>query len=332
MPRLAALFLLALLWPLSGAAETFKIATIAPDGTTWMRAMRAGAEEITQRTAGRVGFRFYPGGVMGNDTSVLRKIRIGQLQGGALTAGGVAEIDPDAQIYSLPFAFRSYDEVDYVREHMDAQLLAGLEAKGFVSFGLSEGGFAYLMSNKPLRSTADLEGQKVWVPEGDPVARTAFETIGVSPIPLPLTDVLTGLQTGLVDTVATTPVGAVALQWHTRVKYLTELPLIYVYGTLVVDQKRFKRLSTADQKVVREVMGQAFAKLNAESRQDNAQAISGLRQQGLEFVQASDDDGRWRALMEQVADRLAADGVYSRGILDTLRRHLQNYRKAHGGS
>ena len=250
-------------------AQTFKIDTIFPVGTSWMNRVREAASEIAQRTEGRVKFRFYPGGVMGNDATVLRKIRIGQLHGGALTGGGVAEIYSDAQIYNIPFAFNSYEEVDYVRKRMDSQILEGLKKKGFISFGLSGGGFAYLMSSNPLTSIEDLRSQKVWSPQGDRISRAAFESIGVSPIPLPLTDVLTGLQTGLVNTVGSSPIGAIALQWHTRVEYLTDIPLVYLYATMVVKRKTFEKLSITDQKIVYEVMGRTFNKISQQNRKDN---------------------------------------------------------------
>src|SRR5512140_2883564 len=132
-------------------ALTLKIATLAPDGTAWMQELRKGGDEIAQRTAGRGTVKFYPGGSMGSDRVVWRKIRAGQLQGGALTGGALAEINPDAQIYSLPMLFRSYDELDYVRARMDKKIEQGIEAHGFVTFGLTDGGFAYLMSSSPLR-------------------------------------------------------------------------------------------------------------------------------------------------------------------------------------
>jgi TRAP-type C4-dicarboxylate transport system substrate-binding protein len=133
---------------LASAAE-LKIATIAPDGSFWMTEVRKGADEIATRTSSRVTFRLYPGGTMGNDQAVLRKMRIGQLHGGAILAGSLAAIDPDVQIYSLPLVFRSYDEVDYVRQRMDQQVVGRLAAQGYVSFGMIEGGFAYLMSQNP---------------------------------------------------------------------------------------------------------------------------------------------------------------------------------------
>ena len=148
-------------------AVDIKIATVAPDGSRWMQQMRAGAEEVNARTAGRVALKFYPGGVMGNDAQVLRKIRIGQLQGGAFTAGGLGERYGALNLYGIPLLFNSLDEIDAVRAEFDPQIAAGLDRAGFVTFGFIEGGFANLLSNEPISSVEDMRRKKVWVPEGD---------------------------------------------------------------------------------------------------------------------------------------------------------------------
>lgn len=323
----AALLLSAALVTAPLQAATFKIATIAPDGTSWMNEMRAGAEEIKTRTEGRVNFRFYPGGIMGNDNSVLRKIRVGQLQGGAITGGGLAEILPEAQVYSLPFIFRDYAEVDYVRKQMDPVLMQQLEKAGYVGFGISEGGFAYLMSDTAVPGVDALKGHKIWVPEGDLISRTAFESTGVSPIPLPLTDVLTGLQTGLVDTVAATPTGAIALQWHTRVHNLTDVPLMYIYGTMVVKRNAFERLDGVDQKVVREVMGSIFRRLNRQNRADNNSALEALKAQGITFIQSNVEKRReWQDIVGLAMDKLIANRLFDPAIHQRLLGYLNTYR------
>jgi TRAP-type C4-dicarboxylate transport system substrate-binding protein len=330
MARLLTLLFLALLLPLQAQAMTLKIATLAPDGTSWMKAMRSVAQEIEEKTEGRVKLRFYPGGVMGNDNSVLRKIRVGQLHGGALTGGGLASLDPDTQLYSAPFIFHSYEEADYVRKQLDPLLQKNLEKAGFISFGFSEGGFAYLMSNEPLRRVEELRAQKVWSPEGDEVSHTAFQALGVAPIPLPLTDVLTGLQTGLINTVGTSPVGAIALQWHTRIQYLTDMPLLYLYGTLLIQERAFNRLSPQDQITVRNVMQKAFQQINAQSRQDNEGALKALQSQGIQFVSPSPEDlNKWRGLIDQTVNQMAQQGVYSTEMLKKLRGHLEEFRNSH---
>jgi TRAP-type C4-dicarboxylate transport system substrate-binding protein len=317
-----------LLGPLGPAqATTLKIATLAPDGTSWMRAARSAADEIAERTAGRLQLRFYPGGVMGNDRSVLRKMRVGQLQGGMVTSGGLSDVYPDIQIYGLPFAFRSHAEVDYVRARMDPLLIENLAAAGLVSFGLSEGGFAYLASREPIRSVADLRLRKVWTPEGDAISMAAFRAIEVSPIPLPLSDVLTGLQTGLIDTIAGTPAGIIALQWHTQVGDLTDAPLLYTYGTLVIDERALRKVSAADRTVLAEVLSATLRQVNTQSREADAQALQALRDQGIQIITPPEAElERWRAPVNQAIDDLAAEGVISEAMLDLLRQHLRDVR------
>jgi len=325
------LSILSLWLPLEAGAVTFKIATISPDGTSWMKSMRKGADEVKQRTQGRVNFRFYPGGIMGNDKSVLRKIKVGQLHGGALTGGGLTDIYPDSQIYSLPFEFKNLQEVDYVRSKMESQILKGLEQNGYISFGISEGGFAYMLSKQPVRSVEDLYGSKVWIPEGDNINRAAFKAFDITPIGLPLPDVLTGLQTGLVDTVAASTVGAIALQWHSRVKYLNDTPLLYLYGTMVVKKSKFNKLSSSDQAVVKEVMSKIFTDLNSQNRQDNLDAMEALKNQGIEIISSSAENiGVWRAGSSQAMDQLSKNNVFSPKILATLRKHLSDYRNGIG--
>ncbi|NRB38206.1 MAG: TRAP transporter substrate-binding protein DctP [Pseudomonadales bacterium] len=266
------------------AATTLKIATLSPEGSGWMIAMRAASKEIKAKTEGRVKFRFYPGGVMGNDKAVLKKIRFGQLQGAAFSGGALSSKAPNTQIYSLPHLFNSYGEVDYVRQHMDSSVEAEFEKAGFVNFGLAEGGFAYLMSKKPIVDADKLKDNRVWVPSDDPASDAASTAFELSPTPLFLGDVLAGLQTDLIDSVFASPIAAIALQWHTQVKYITDLPLVYFYAIMAVDQKAFKKISLDDQKIVREVMRIAFKKVDKQNRKDNEAAFVALKKQGIEML------------------------------------------------
>jgi TRAP-type C4-dicarboxylate transport system substrate-binding protein len=323
-------FVFLLLAPLSPLtmAVTLKIATLAPDGSSWMQAMREGAQEVERLTDGRVKLRFYPGGVMGNDQSVLRKIRIGQLQGGALTGGGLASIYPDSQIYSLPLLFHSHAEVAHIRERMDPIFIDGLRQNGFVCLGFGGGGFAYLMSQVPLTRVDQVKEQKVWVPEGDEISRRAMAALGVSPIQLPITDVLTGLQTGLIDTIATSPAGAIGLQWHTRVRYLTDTPLLYLFGTLVVQEKAFERLTPVDQQHLSRIMMEVFARISVQNQQDNQQARQALLREGIQFAQPEAEDMQaWRQRVGRAVDDMARQGIYSEALLEQVRGDLATFRK-----
>ncbi|HMB72706.1 MAG TPA: TRAP transporter substrate-binding protein DctP [Gammaproteobacteria bacterium] len=322
------LMLVACLVALPAAALELKIATVAPDGSAWMRAMRDGAQRVEAATQGRVEFKFYPGGVMGDDSQILRRIRVGQLHGGAFTAGGLGNRYPALQAYGVPLLFRSLDEVDYVREHLDAELRAGLEEAGFVSFGFVEGGFAQFMSAEPVRSVDDLKRRKVWIPDGDQISLLALESLGVSPVPLPVTDVMTSLQTGLLDVVASSPVVALVLQWHTKVRYVTDLPVAYSFGIFAIDARSFGRIAEPDRQVVRDIMTEVVASLDAASREDNERALQAMLDIGIETVSVdtANLDG-WRAAIESLFPDLRTREQYiDAAVFDRLLALLAQYR------
>ncbi len=315
------------LWISPVQAVILKIATLSPDGTYWMQKMREGAREVAELTDRRVRFKFYPGGVMGDDKAVIRKIRIGQLQGGAVVAGSLSQIFPDIQIYSIPMIFRSLEEVDHVRASIDPLLNDGLNRQRFVVLGIAGGGFAYIMSTKPVRTLNDLRKQKVWVPDNDPMAITVVKNFGVTPIPLSLADVRTGLQTGLIDTIAAPLIGAIQMQWHTQLQYLTDFPLMYIYALLAVDQKIFKRIASEDQKIVYQVMGRVFKDIEAKNRQDNLDGLTVLRNQGIQFLTPSSAAlSGWQSASQKTSQLLIRDGKLSHSMVDLLKQHLAEYR------
>ncbi len=311
----------------TAGAIRLKIATLSPDGSVWMEKMRQGADEIEKRTSGRVNIRYYPGGVMGDDRAVLQKIRIGQLQGGALVSGSLADVFPENQIYGLPLKFKSFEEVDYVRQHMDAMITEGLEKGGFVTFGLAEGGFAYIMSAQPISTVADLRQRKIWIPDNDPAIQEGVKAFDISPIPLSIADVRASMQTGLIDTVATSPIGAIALQWHTQIRYLTDLPFLYIYAVLAIDKKAFSEISPEDQPVVREILGSVFHDIDRQNRSDNIKALEALKNQGIEFVKPpSGAMSEWYECAAKVPERLLSSGRFSRKTVETLEGHLRDFR------
>lgn len=311
------------------AAQTIKIATVAPEGTQWMEDLRAAGKKIEARTDGRVKLKLYGGGVMGNDKKVLRKIRIGQLQGGAFTATGLSERYRDIVLYGLPMAFQSQAEVDYVRGKMDPLLRQGLEDAGFVSFGFAGGGFALLMGAEPITDLTELRGRKVWVPEGDPISYKAMEAMQLSPVVLPITDVLTGLQTGLIEFVATPPVGAVVLQWYTKVKYVTTVPFAYTLGVLAIDKRVFNRLRPGDQAVVREVLESAYDVFEKRGRQENIDAEQALKSNGLSFVDVDPAlVPQWRETVAISNRKMAEQGTFSLELLETFLGHLEDFENS----
>jgi TRAP-type C4-dicarboxylate transport system substrate-binding protein len=311
----------------AGAVQTIRIATVAPDGSAWMRELRAAGSEVQAASQGRVIVKFYPGGVMGSDQVVLRKMRFGELQGGMLTSSELAAIYPDAAIYSLPFLFENWSQVDEVRPQIDPLLAKGFDAHGLHMLAASDIGFAYILSTRPLQNRADMERAKVWIPQNDRIAERTFKAAGVSTIPLPLGDVFTSLQTGLVDTVANTPAGAVAMQWHGKVKYMINLPLTFVVGYVVLDGKVWHELSPADQAIVGKAFAAAAAHMDASIRRDDAAALEAMKKQGLALTNLDPSEARrWRDIGAQVNAQMVADKLISAEMLADVRKAIAGSR------
>lgn len=313
--------------PAGANTTTFKIATVSPEGSMWMNSLRAAGKEIETATEGRVKMKFYPGGVQGDDKVVMQKIRRNRLHGAVMTVGGLAAVNTNIQTYSFPLLFQSYDEIDYVRQRMDARLLDELASDGFRAFGFSEVGFGYAMTKTPASSVGDMRTRKVWIPDDDPASAQAVDAFGITPVPLSIADVLAGLQTGLINAVAAPPIGALALQWHTQIDHVLDLPLLYVYGVFAISDRSFSKLSEADQTIVAELLAAVVDKVNAQTRLDNARAREVLAQQGVAWADAKAAElPEWRTLAVSASERLIEQGVVTRELYDELMRHLSTYR------
>ena len=314
------------------SAETLKIATVSPDGSVWMRLLRDAGAAVERETEGRVKLKYYPGGVMGDERAMIRKMRVGQLQGAVVTTGVLARIHSDIQIYNLPMQFRSLAEVDYLRERLDPELLAGLEANGFVALGLAEVGMAYALSTEVVTAVATARRLKVWTPAGNDGAVKAMGDFGITPIPLSISDVLAGLQTGLIDTVAAPVVGVLALQWHSQLKYILDLPFMYVYAPMVLAQRPFARLAAADQATVRRLLGAAVRAADAGNRADHDAVWEVLQRQGLSLLRPTAvEAAEWQRLGDAAAREWVADGVVSRALYDRVVALLAEYRAQASG-
>lgn len=307
-------------------ALKLKIATLSPEGSMWMGKMRQGASEVAKATDNRVVFKFYPGGVMGNDKTVLRKIRIGQLHGGAVVGGSLSRFFPANQIYAQPMKFKSLDEVEHVRKDFDSYIIEGLDKAGFVTFGLMGGGFAYIMSQNPVETVDDLRNQKVWIPDNDKISRDSIRAFGITPIPLPIADVRTSLQSGLINTVATSPVGAIVLQWHTQIKYVTNIPLIYLYAVLAINKKQFLKISETDREIVSRVMTRALKQIDIQNRKDDGKAIQALKNRGIKFITPSPDAlAYWHKVADLASKKMIESGILPQNIVDKLDLSLADY-------
>ena len=327
-----ALLLSVLLAAGPSGSQTLKIATVTPEGSTWMRDMRAAAAEIAERTDGQVMVKFYSGGVMGDDLRVLRKIRTGQLHGAVLTSSALAERYPEMLQYGLPLLFHSRDEMLYVRERIDPILADGLRDKGYESFGFGSLGFALIMSSeKPIVRLQDARGLKIWVPDGDKLSEQAMRAVGLAPVLMPISDVLIGLGTGLVDVTATPPSGAILLQWHTRLRYVTDIPVAFAYGLLAMDKRQFRKLSQDNQAIVREIFSRLAAQLDRRDAQENAEASRALKDSGLEYLKPSPEEVQsWRKAFKLIYPELVRETRMSPKLHAQIMELLAEFRADQG--
>jgi TRAP-type C4-dicarboxylate transport system substrate-binding protein len=305
-----------------------KLATLAPEGNSWAKMLYALNAEVMKKTESKVQLKIYAGGVLGDEHDMLRKMKIGQIQAAALTSASLSTIFKEINVLQIPFLFQNYDEVDLILKKMDAFLKKGFEDNGYILLGFSEVGFVYLMSStNPISGVADIKKAKVWIQEDSHVAKAVFDAANVTAIPLSIPDVLVGLQTGLVDVVYIPPTGAISLQWFTKVKYMTNVPLAYVAGAIVINKDAFKRLSPAYQAILLESSQRHLSQLKAVARNENQEAIKVMVKQRVKIITPSKDQiDDLRKLSNDAMGRITGK-AFSRTTVDDVTSQLINYRK-----
>ena len=301
-------FFLLLLCAFTARADepyVLKFATLAPAGSTWMNLITEWAGKVEKESQGRLKFKFYPGGVSGDEPDMIRKIRFGQIHGAAMTGHGIGSLYSPARVLEIPFLFRSYEEVDYVRAQMMPEIRAGFRKNDYELLGWMEVGFVRFFSRTPIHSMDDLKKRRIWQWQGDPLAAAFFTASNIAPVPLPITEVFTSLSTGLIDTVIAPPLGAIALQWFTKTPYMTEVPMADGIGGLVVSSKFFNRLPKDLQELLLRTGNEASEKLLIETRKDNEKSLGVLKQNGVTFTLG------WKDIKEadvfSIRDRAAVD-------------------------
>ena len=332
---LAALFLLGLLVGLPMPAHSapakyvFKIASLAPDGSVWAKRFSDFAEEIKQKTNGEVAFKIYPGGVMGDDRSMYRKMRVGQIQAGGFTMTGISEVVHDFRVLGLPFLFESYEEIDHVANGLMPRFKKAFDEQNMVLLGLTEVGFLYGMSVNPLTTIEEFRQSKAWIPEGDPISHDYLKAVGISPTPLAIPDVLTSLQTGLIDTVFNSFYGSIVLQWFTRTRYITNMPFAYSYGALAFDKRSYSKLPKEYAAYMEEGVRKHFSLLLEDTRQSNRESLDVLKKNGIELVAATPEAQKeLRRHRDEMISSLVGD-AFSAEMYNAMQRLLRDYRAQH---
>jgi len=315
--------------PTDSVAKTLeiKIATLAPEGSPWIKTFQTIDAEVREKTDNQIGIKVYPGGVLGDEKDMLRKMHIGQIHGAALTSAGLSAIYGELDVFQIPFLFESHHEVDYVIDEMDAFFQKGFEENGYILLGWSEGGFVRLMSTAPVATMDDLRKLKVWTWEDSPMTKVIFDQANVSAIPLSVPDVLVGLQTGLVDVVYAPPSGAILLQWFTKTKYITDVKLIYLVGGLVMQKKMFNKLSPEHQKILLETCRHRMNELKTIIRKENQEALQVMIKHGVKIITPTPPQiAEFKEVSDQAMLRLEGKS-FSKKVRDEVVAKILTYRK-----
>lgn len=310
-------------------AESIKFATLAPKGSTWMNNFEAMGKAIRAKTDKELQLRIYPNGVQGDELDVIRKMRAGLIHAGAMTATGLGEIQEEVLIFQLPRIFKSYEELDYVRDDLREDLNKAFMDAGYVLLGMGDLGFYYIFSDEPIRTIADLQSPnvKMWARPSDKIALTFYKNAEISTVPREVTQVLSSLYSGHLNTLAASPYVTIALQWHDRFKYMTNLPVNVGVGATVITKAKFDELSADQQKVLREVADAHQHDLIQNIRKDNERALEALQKKaGIEVVEFEEADREaWDAIAVETHKALVGE-IYSQKFLDKINALLQEYR------
>ncbi|MBU1139546.1 MAG: TRAP transporter substrate-binding protein DctP [Proteobacteria bacterium] len=305
----------------------FKMATIAPEGSIWTNRFYDFVAEVAERTNGEVGFKVYSGGIMGDDRAMFRKMQIGQLHGGGFTMTGIGTVVPDFSVMGIPFLFHSYEEVDHVKEGLWPSFSQAFAEKGLELIAMTEVGFVYSMSTSPISTLDQLKKSKVWAPEDDPISIAYLQTLGITPLPLTIPDVLTSLQTGMVETVFNSLYGAIVLQWFTKTKYISDIPFGYAYGALLLDRKKFSSLPASYQSVIRDTAKKHFDLLITDTRKSNDDSRQVLRDNGVSMIIPDSGDVQALSDMRDETVRQVQGTAFSPQVYRTTVKLLEDYRK-----
>ena len=297
---------------------TLKFATLIPTGTSWTKLLDDWISEVETKSKGRIKFKVYPGGIMGDEPDVIRKIRKDQLHGGLFTGYGIGRIFSSARVLEVPFLFKNTDESDYVRDRLMPEIELGFRKNGFELLGWPEIGFIYFFSKHKINSIADLEKSRIWLWQGDPLGEAFFKASGIAPVPLSIIDVYTQLSAkhGSIDTVYASPFGAIALQWHDKIRYGTEIPLTNAVGGLIVSNKFYNKLPD-DLKYLLKSTGEEVGKnIRLQARSENIRSMQILKDNGIQFFWPQSETEL--AKLIKIRDKAATYLVDSNYIPDEL--------------
>lgn len=301
-----------------GQANTIKVGVLAPEGTGWAKIIKKMSTEIKEATKGNVELKVYYGGSQGDEQDVLRKIRIGQLQGGIFTGKTLGDINGDVRAVEVPFTFNNNREKALkTLQALTPYFSQGFEKNKFKSLATFELGQVYLVTQKKVQNLNEVKSLKIWLWDGDPLVGSMVDVIKLIGVPLALPDVLSSLSTGVIEGAYAPGIGILALQWNTKVKFVVDFPISYSVGAFVISSSAWEKVSPADQKLVNEITVKYEKEINAVNEKDNQDALALMKSQGIQFIKFSDAEikvaqGYRQEIVKKLKGKLFSEDAYKR--------------------
>jgi TRAP-type transport system periplasmic protein len=319
----AALFVLALS-SVSFAQRAIKLATVVPEGSIWDKNLKQMAEEWKQATGGRVTVTIFGGASQGDEATVLRKMRLDALQAASFTTVGLGSIDPAFNVFDVPFFFESYDELNEVTAKLTPTIAKRLDAKGFVLLNWGHGGWTQLFTKRPVRTLADLKTIKLYTSAGNDRMVQWFKANGFQPRAMAMTDIMTGLTTGMIEGLPTPALLAQVFQWYRQTPYMLDIGLAPVVGASIITKKAWNAIPAADRPKLLESAAGVEKRLQADVPKQDQAAVEDLMKRGVTVTKAN--GAEWRAEADALAKTMRGEMV-PQDIFDLATKARDEYRK-----
>lgn len=316
----------------SGAAQTtvIRLGTLVPKDSPWYEILNKMGDEWKQASGGKVQLHIYPGGEQGDEPEMVQKVRIKKLQAVALSGAGLSGILSDVSALQIPLMLDSYEEFDYVRDHIATRLEQGLAKRGYIVLNWGYAGWVHFYTKKPAMRPDEIRAMKLCVLQGDAGSFAIYQQNGFHPVALAATDIFSGLQTGLVDAIQGPPLFALTNQWYVGAKNMLDIKFALLVGATLVDKSVWDKIPAPLQKQLMESARKAGVGLRAEIRKAEANAIPLMQQFGLNVVHANPQaQAEWHKVAENLYPKFKATMVPP-DLFDEVRRLRDEYRKAHG--
>jgi TRAP-type C4-dicarboxylate transport system substrate-binding protein len=310
----------------ASAQTSIKLATLVPEGSVWDKNLKQMGEEWKQATGGRIVVTVFAGGSQGDESTVLRKMRLDAIQAAAFTNVGLGSIDSGFNLFNIPFFFDSYDELNYVAEKLTPVLRKRADAKGFVFLNWGHGGWTQVFTKKPVQTVSDLKTVKLWTSAGNDRMVQWFKANGFEPRAMAMTDILTGLTTGMIEGLPTTPLAAMLFQWYKQTPYMLELGLAPIVGAGVITKKAWNAVPEADRPKLIAAADGVEKRLQVEVPKLDANAIAVMSKNGLTVTKPVGPE--WRAQLDNLAKTMRGEMVPA-DIFDLAMKARDEFRKQH---